>query len=167
MTVLAQPSRDIPREQTTARTVYPFPPRRRFVFTEPEAIYENYRTPLDETLDDIDALLTWPAEWDGYQVAPSLDAVTWARSWIKSLYDEVEDKSAGSQEWIEPLVVADAHRNVVFEWVEAHKRLVIYVSPNSVQYLKAWGPDIWSDMDEGNAETPDERWALWRWLTTD
>jgi hypothetical protein len=29
------------------------------------------------------------------------------------------------------------------------------------------GPDIWSDMDEGNAETPDERWALWRWLTTD
>ncbi len=161
MTVLAQPARDLPREQTTSEAVYPYPPRRQFDVIQPRAIYENFRTPLDETLDEIDALLAWPEEWDGYQVAPSHDAVRHARSWIELLY---EDVSASSQGWIEPLVVADAHRNVVFEWLKNNYRLIIYVSPEMVEYLKVWGPDIWSDMEDGNVETSEESRALWRWL---
>jgi hypothetical protein len=162
---LLTPSRsDVSREQTKSKAVYPYPPRQKFDVIQPRAIHKNFRTPLDKTLDDIDALLTWPEEWDGYQVAPSHDAVRHARSWISSLYEEVEDVLTGSREWIDPLVVADAHRNVVFEWLKNHNRLVIYVSPDRIEYLKVWGPDIWSAMEDGNVETPKERLALWRWL---
>jgi hypothetical protein len=164
MSLLTPARSDVPREQTISKAVYPYPPRRKFDVIQPRAIHKNFRTPLDESIDDIDALLTWPEEWDGYQVAPSLDAVRHAHLWIQSLYEDVEDVSTGSQAWVDPLVVADAHRNVVFEWLKDNNRLVVYVSPHRVEYLKVWGPDIWTDMEDGTVETPEERWALWRWL---
>jgi hypothetical protein len=164
MTLLAERSRYLPREETTGNTVYLYPPRRKFEGSQPRAIYENFRTPLDETIDDIRALLTWPEEWDGYQVAPSGDAVSRAQSWIKSLYEEVEDAPTGSREWIAPLVVADAHRNVVFEWWEGQKKLTVYVTPIGVEYVKVWGPDIFSEMDDGDIKGAEDRRTLWRWL---
>ncbi len=164
MTLLTRSSEENPTEKTRARTVYPFPPRRIFDATKPRPIYENFRTPLDETLDDIDALLTWPEEWDGYQVAPSGDAVGHARSWITSLYEEVEYASTGSWEWIDPLVVADAHRNVVFEWWEERRKLTVYVTPTGVEYVKVWGPDIFSEMEDGDVKGAEDRRKLWRWL---
>jgi hypothetical protein len=117
--------------------------------------------PLSALAVRITNLLTWPKEWDGYQLAPSRDAVTQAFLWIKQLYMSASTKG----EWMDPLIVADAHGNVVFEWLNDHKRLVVYVSPTSVEYLKAWGPDIWSDMEDGEIEAPGKRDELWRWLT--
>ena len=167
MTLLARASEDNPREKTPAKTVYPFPPRRTprriFDVIPPSAIYyDNFRTPLDEALEDVDALQTWPEEWDGYQVAPSGDAVSHARRWIRSLYEEVEEASTG--EWINPLVVADAHRNVVFEWWKGHKKLTVYVTPTGVEYVKVWGPDIFSEMDDGDIKGAEDRRKLWNWL---
>src|SRR5215203_4331962 len=113
--------------------------------------------PLAALAMRLSQLLTWPEEWDGYQVAPSHDAVANAFQWIKGLYED----ASRADEWIDPLIVADAHGNVVFEWLNDNKRLVVHVSPETVEYLKTWGPDIWSDMEDGEAETPEERWTLW------
>lgn len=134
-----------------------------FGVIQPRAIYENFRTPLDETLDDINALLGWPEEWDGYQMAPSRESVMNAFGWIKRLYG---DLLATGERWLGPLVGADAHGNVVFEWWEDHKKLTVYVRPETVEYIKVWGPDIFSDMEDGEVERAEDHQALWHWLTT-
>jgi hypothetical protein len=151
-------------EKTPANTVYRFSPRRVFDAIRPEPIYENFRTPLEETFEDIDVLRTWPEEWDGYQVAPSRDSITRAHTWIASLYADVEDASTSEWQWIDPLVVADAHRNVVFEWWKGHKKLTVYVTPTAVEYVKVWGSDIFSEMDDGDIKSAENRRTLWRWL---
>lgn len=120
-----------------------------------------YVPPLAAIALRITGLLSWPKEWDGYQMAPSRESAMRAFRWIKRLY---EDVPAISEKWLDPLIVADAHGNVVFEWLNGNNRLVVYVSPETVEYLKAWGPDIWSDMKDGVVETPAERQDLWRWL---
>jgi hypothetical protein len=117
--------------------------------------------PLAAIAIRISNLLTWPKEWDGYQVAPSREAVAHAFSWIKELHRDI---STTREKWLDPLIVADAHGNVVFEWLNGNNRLVVYVSPETVEYLQAWGPDIWSDMKDGEIETPAKRQDLWRWL---
>jgi hypothetical protein len=120
-----------------------------------------YVEPLAALSLRITNLLLWPREWDGYQMAPSRESVMRAFRWIEDLY---EDVPAMGEEWIDPLIVADAHGNVVFEWQNGNNRLIVYVSPETVEYLKASGPDIWSDMDDGEVTTPEDRQDLWRWL---
>lgn len=159
MTLLVRSSGELPREQTLSKSTYPY--RREFGATRPRAIYENFSTSPDETIAGIHALRTWPQEWDGYQLAPSGGSIRRALSWIDDLYDDV---STMGRKWMTPLVVADAHGNVVFEWLNDRNRLVVYVSPTTVEYVKAWGPDIWSDMEDGEIGTPQERKVLWRWL---
>lgn len=109
----------------------------------------------------INDLMTWPEEWDGYQMAPSHESITAAFSWIKSLYQEV---SREDEKWLDPLITADSFENVVFEWWEGRKKLTVYVTPETVEYLKVWGPDIFSDMEDGLIETPKQYLILWNWL---
>ncbi len=117
--------------------------------------------PLLATMREIIGLLAWPEEWDGYQMAPSHSAVAHAIAWIRDLHKDTETLD---KEWIDPFVVADARGNVVFEWWKGRKKLTIYVSPTTSEYVKVWGPDIFSEMEDGGAETSEERRALWRWL---
>ena len=51
------------------------------------------------------------------------------------------------------------------EWWEDQKKLTIYVHPETVEYIKVWGPDIFSDMEDGEVEGAEDYRALWRWLT--
>jgi hypothetical protein len=137
---------------------------------ESREIYENFRTPLAETIDNINALQSWPDEWDGYQMAPSSGSIKHALSWIKDLYEDVstmlyKDASQMDKVWLDPFVVADAHGNVVFEWWKNRRKLTVYVSSTTVEYIKVWGPNIFSDMEDGEVEVSTERQALWRWLT--
>jgi hypothetical protein len=125
--------------------------------------YSVYAPPLAALSLRITSLLSWPKEWDGYQMAPSRESVTRAFRWIKDLY---EDVPAMGEEWIDPLIGADAHGNVVFEWWEDHKKLTVYVTPTEVEYVKVSGPDIFSDMEDGEVEGVEDRRALWHWLTT-
>lgn len=122
-----------------------------------------YVPPLAALSLRITSLLSWPKEWDGYQMAPSRESVTHAFRWIKDLY---EDVPAMGEEWIDPLIGADAHGNVVFEWWKDHKKLTVYVHPETVEYVQVSGPDIFSDMEDGEVEGEEDRRALWHWLTT-
>ena len=130
---------------------------------EQRPIHRNFSEPYWTTSADVVALLSWPEGWNSYDAAaPNHDAVKHALLWIEDLYAETLTTDKG---WIAPHVIADAHGNVVLEWWEGRKKLTIYVYPETVEYVKVWGPDIFSDMEDGEVEGTEERRALWRWLT--
>lgn len=126
-------------------------------------MHKNFHTPLWRTIAETIDLLAWPEGWNGYNAeAPSQVAVEHALAWIRSMY---EDTLMVDKAWIPPHVIADAHGNVVFEWWEAGKKLTVYVSPDAVEYVKVWGPDMFSDMEDGEVAKAEDHRALWRWLT--
>ena len=54
---------------------------------------------------------------------------------------------------------------IVLEWWKGEKKLAIYASPGAIEYVKVWGPDIFSEMEDGNIENAQDFQSLWRWLT--
>jgi hypothetical protein len=162
MTLVAWPSRELPREQTTARTGY-YRPRWDFGRTEPTEFYNNSRPPYAETTDDLNALRGLPEGWNGYDAAaPNSDAIEQAHRWIAAMYDDVD---AIGGRWHNPHVAADEYGDVMFEWWNENKALTIYVSEDEARYIRGWGNNLETDMDDGQATTSERRRKLWTWLT--
>jgi hypothetical protein len=126
-------------------------------------IYRNFEEPFQKTQARIIDLLSWSEGWNGYDAeSPKRAAVEHAFSWIEGMYEDALTTDRG---WIDPHVIADAHGNVVFEWWEDRRKLTVYVSPETVEYVKVWGPNIFSAMEDGVVEGAEDRRVLWRWLT--
>lgn len=125
-------------------------------------LYRNFDTPFAATVREICELRWWPEGWNGYDAAkPNPDSIEHAYSWITQLYRDLS-----AELWIKPHVIADADGDVVFEWWKGQKKLTIYVSPQTVEYVTVEGPDIASDMDDGVIETSRDSRMLWLWLTS-
>lgn len=117
---------------------------------------------LMTTLRELDNLLTWPEGWNGYDaLAPDYAAVQYAKHWIELFHQEV---ITSGQEWIEPNVTASAEGEVVFEWWHGTKGLAFYAGNQHVEYLKDWGANINTEMENGFANSPAIRRSLWKWL---
>lgn len=117
---------------------------------------------LVDALEEIEALEGSPEGRSGVgAAAPDRAAVRKATSWLEQMYEDVMTTSGT---WFAPSVVADAFGNVVFEWWEGDRKLTVYVTPTVVEYVKVWGPDMFSDMEDGYIEGAEGRQALWRWL---
>ncbi len=126
-------------------------------------VHRNFGEPFWKAWTELDALSSWREGWNGYDAAaPNREAIGRAFLWIEDLY---EDTLTAKRGWIDPHVVADAHGNVVLEWWEGRNKLTIYIRPKTVEYVKVSGPDIFSDMEDGEVEGTEDRRALWRWLT--
>ena len=67
-------------------------------------------------------------------------------------------------DWLEPNVTANAEGEVVFEWRHGIKNLTIEIGNQSAMYVKDWGADINTEMEDGQADSPTVRQALWKWL---
>lgn len=117
---------------------------------------------ISPTLTEIYNLLTWPSGWNGYDAsAPKYEAVQYAIHWIELFYIEVMD---AKYDWLEPNVTASAEGEVVFEWRNGIKSLTIYIGNQSAEYVTDWGADINTEMEDGFANSPSIRRALWKWL---
>ena len=124
-----------------------------------QAIVHREITP---TLAEIEDLLTWPEGWNSYDaLAPKQEAIQYAREWIELLYRDIIGLSL---DWLEPNVTASAEGEVVFEWRRGRKNLTIYVGNQSAEYGKDWGTDVTTEMEDGPANSPVIRQALWKWL---
>lgn len=170
MTLLARPPKHLPRERTIARTGYP-QPRWDFGGTEPTEFYDNSRPPFAEAIDDLDTLIRLPEGWNGYDAAaPNPDAIEQARSWIRQMYEDGKAVGGSRREprvaaWHNPHVTADEYGDVVFEWWNEDKALTVYVSRGEARYIKGWGLNIETDMENGEATSSATRRKLWAWLT--
>ena len=94
---------------------------------------------FNKTLAEVYNLSTWQGNWNGYDaLAPQLDAILHAISWFNAFYQFVTILN-----WRSPNVTAGPQGEVVFEWWNDAKKLTIYVSDKSVEYIQVWGPDIY------------------------
>lgn len=127
-----------------------------------QSIKEVSRRKILPTLIEISNLLSWPVNWNSYGAcAPKYEAVQYADHWIELYYQEVVDSE---QVWLEPNVTASADGEVVFEWRQDIKALTIYIGNQSAEYVKDWGADINTEMENGYANSPQIRRTLWKWL---
>jgi hypothetical protein len=118
--------------------------------------------PLLDTLGKLYSLLRASGGEDVFSAAnPNPASVSRASYWIASLYEDAAE--AGS--WVSPHVSADEEGDVALEWWKDDRKLTVYVSPKTVEYIKVERPSVGSDMVDGLIETFEDGRELWRWLT--
>jgi len=67
--------------------------------------------------------------------------------------------------WTAPHITTEGNGDISFEWWHNDKVLTIFIGPNgSIEYLSAWGPNIWEDMAEGKEPSNVELTKFWKWL---
>lgn len=122
----------------------------------------TFRPPLSDTLGALDNLLASTEGQKSYDVAtPDENAVAYAKDWIERRYDET---LYTPEKWRTPLI-SSGDGDVLFEWWNGNKGLAVYVSAKGeARYVKHWGHDIDSHMEEGNADSHAARKELWSWL---
>ena len=128
------------------------------------SLHANFRTPLNETLKELDELLDLLEGWNGYDVAaPNPKAVAHAKLWIERLYDDVLHTPTV---WRKPHVTASEDGDVLFEWWNGEKGLSVYISTDGkAEYLKDWGSNIVTQMADGDATAVNMRNDVWPWLS--
>ncbi len=147
---------------TTVRTVESFYVGSPGASFSVQSIKDLIRKEILPTLIEISNLLMWPNNWNGYGAcAPKYEAVQYADHWIELFYQEMMD---ARQDWLEPNVTASADGEVVLEWRHGIKALTIYIGNQSAEYVKDWGADINTEMENGYANSPKLRLTLWKWL---
>jgi hypothetical protein len=125
-------------------------------------IHKNFRTPLSETEHSVCKLRDRPEDWDGYNAPrPNPAAIRHAYKWVESLYRDVRSKL-----WIKPYVSSDEEGDVSFEWWNGPKRLTVYVSSETAEYVKVEKVDSSLEMEDGSIETAKARLDLWKWLSS-
>jgi len=65
----------------------------------------------------------------------------------------------------DPNVTLSLEGEIVLEWWNGEKKLTIYVSRDAADFVKVWGPDIDSQMEDGEISGPSGWVSLWEWLT--
>lgn len=132
--------------------------------TLPFRVVENFNPQapiqqLAESMSELAALRQRPQGWNGYDVAaPDSAAIARSEQWLPRFQRQVARNS-----WRKPHVTSSATGEVVLEWWNGKKTLTLYIGSSSVEYLKAWGQNLETEMDEGVVS--DENVAsLWRWF---
>lgn len=119
---------------------------------------------LTDTLADLKSLEKLLPGWNGYDVAaPKIEPIQKARKWILEMYEDVRRMRAL---WHQPHVTADADGDVMFEWWNNERGLAVYVSEDGATYIMDWGTNMETEMEDGEATTPEIRRQLWTWLTS-
>jgi hypothetical protein len=68
--------------------------------------------------------------------------------------------------WLDVNVTGGADGDVVLEMYNDIRKLTIYIEPDRhVEYLKSWGMDMASEMDDGDVHSIEDCIDLWKWLT--
>ena len=117
---------------------------------------------FEPTVADLRRLVRRLEEQNGHAASlPDPHAVARAYQWIRDLFEVVV---LPGLPWIAPNVNAGPTGEVEFEWWHNGKTLTAYISSGAAEYLTSWGPNIHSEMSEGDAESPSALRAVWAWL---
>ncbi len=67
--------------------------------------------------------------------------------------------------WTDPHIACNERGEIVLEWWHGSRSLTVFVrSEDQVDYLKSWGSDIESEMEDGELSRLADFAALSRWL---
>jgi hypothetical protein len=119
------------------------------------------------TQDRISAVLApienLQANWDGNgSPAPKPATLVNAREFLGMLTGAAV---AGGLPFNNPLVSVDHRGYITLEWWHNSRSLTVYInSDNAIEYLKVWGTDITSDMEDGSVTLLTDVISLLKWL---
>lgn len=101
--------------------------------------------------------------WDGQgSVAPSAAVCGYAREVLAVLQ---AGALARGLAWTEPHIGANERGQITLEWWRDDRTLTLFVrSEDQVDYLKAWGANIETEMEDGEVSRLADFIALSRWL---
>lgn len=90
----------------------------------------------------------------------SLTAVANGYWWLLGLTAQV------GNHYPAPLISDTNDGGVMYEWWnhELHRKLTVYIYGGSPHYIRVWGANINTEMDEGSAEPIDSFIPIWRWV---
>jgi hypothetical protein len=113
------------------------------------ALIETTREELENCISGLDEIspgtLTRAARW---------------LAWLRGAVAWLEGK------WYEPHVTVSPEYELVCEWWIGDRKLTVYFSDEHAEFIKVWGPDIETEMAEGNAEDKTATLTAWQWLTS-
>jgi hypothetical protein len=84
-----------------------------------------------------------------------------AAHWLNRLRGAVQRRR---DPWDEPLITTSPECEIVFEWWAGDRKLTVYCSDEGAEFIRVWGPDIDTQMDEGDAEDETATLTAWQWL---
>ena len=86
----------------------------------------------------------------------------YAEAFISDLYEVTRSTPST---WIIPHITTEEAGEVSLEWWHNGKSLTIFVNPSGqIEYLRAWGPHIWNEMEEGIGPNVQVLQSIWQWL---
>lgn len=99
--------------------------------------------------------------WDGRgSVRPNLEAIRRAISVLEDSHTVIRNMNAV---WLDPHISASEDGDVLLEWWSSNRKLSIYVDENEAEFIKVWGTNINSEMEDGLLTTG-KFFDLWTWL---
>jgi hypothetical protein len=66
--------------------------------------------------------------------------------------------------WDEPLVNVTEDQEIVLEWWNNTKKITIYISDKTIDYIKVWGADMDNEMEDDSIDLHDDFTPLWSWI---
>ena len=88
----------------------------------------------------------------------SLAAIENAKSWLRRFYTEVVDIE---EEWFPPHVTSGAEGEVVLEWWKNDNKLTFFINSSEPFYLKSFGPNVITEMQDGPLHIGTDLMSLW------
>jgi len=113
--------------------------------------------------DDIKGLAP---NWDGFGSAkPDSRAVELAVSALSEFFRGAALTPYG---WSNPHVSANESGGIVLEWWREPRKLTVYVTMADISYIRVWGDDVETEMDEGDLTGNPrlEFGSIWSWLNS-
>jgi hypothetical protein len=121
---------------------------------------------LRDLAETFASLETLEANWDGRgSPAPSPALVAYAREVVALLQ---AGALARGLRWTSPHIGVNERGQITLEWWQGERTLTVFMrSEDQVDYLKAWGSNIVSEMEDGAVSRIADFVALSRWLYQD
>lgn len=117
---------------------------------------------LDEARQQISDLAHLQKGWNGYDaMPPSSDAIYRAMHWLNRSYAECKDARV---RWYKPNVSASAEGEVVFEWWDKNRSLIVYVDAEEETFHKSQNGDGSTEHTHGDATLGEQQAELLRWF---
>jgi hypothetical protein len=114
----------------------------------------------------LEALKGLAPNWDGHGSAkPDAGAIEVAVSALSEFFRGAALTQYG---WSNPHVSANEGGGIVLEWWRDPRKLTVYVTSTDLSYIRVWGDDVETEMDEGNltVEPRLDFGAVWSWLNS-
>lgn len=100
--------------------------------------------------------------WDGYDSKkPTEQILTHARAVIDAFVNTI---ISNGHVLLTPFISTDEAGHITVQWNKKPRELHLHITQQETQYLKVWGPNINTEMEEGILNS-DKYTMLWEWLT--